>query len=345
MGTDNGQGQWHPGFGEGAWSGNGNYMLATHTGKLLGVAAYPGDLKAALEKFNRLPEEERRPRTVSSEEYKDEWMVPIPEGALVTRYWWGMVEPDEQGGLRRYYKLHGTQQFEHGTFVDALRDNFWISAAEQKALVPDSARAGKAFDAPASLRDRIWLFTSRDHGRLGHWHYGDLHWPKSSLKVSELKVKVEAATSTDVRLVLEGRYRIELDRSGTVPGQAPGGARVEVKKSTILETATFEATLLGYATYDLKKKEFTRFDLASLGEGRWIPPAKAPADPAAAAWIEGTGNFYGKRTWAMSMQIVPKDAGGIYTLSPSYMQVAWREQRKADVAALTRKFIGEEPLE
>jgi hypothetical protein len=118
----------------------------------------------------------------------------------------------------------------------------WLTEKEWQSLVPKNPRKGDDVPLPAFFMRRLGSFQMFDPFLLRRgWGVGfwERHQPQASLTVVE-------ALPGEVRMKLEGSFIRE------APDKEEG----------------FEIhfQVLGYLTYDVQKKSFSRFDLAVLGE-------------------------------------------------------------------------------
>jgi hypothetical protein len=83
--------------------------------------------------------------------------------------------------------------------------------------------------------------------------FGNQFNSRMAKRDGQLRLSVEEASATEVRLRLEGAVDLELDR----------GAQYDLTRRMLV----YKPSLLGYLAYDPTKKVFTRFDLLALGLG------------------------------------------------------------------------------
>jgi len=132
----------------------------------------------------------------------------------------------------------------------AARDHLWLTADDCKALVPADAKKGDHLDVPAQIRDRILRFHLVDNTR------GEPpHWRADQVRSRKLTLTVLEATSSVVRLRLEGSALLATKAD---PKEAERG---------------YDVSLLGYLDCDNAKKAIVRFDMVALGG---ITGARAP---------------------------------------------------------------------
>jgi hypothetical protein len=200
----------------------------------------PKRLRAVLEKFRQLPPEKR---TATVAELPNSWKGkaepnPPPEGLILKQYRRGFHR-DAAGEMHRR-ELH--------------HDSLWMTRAEWQLLVPAQPRVGDSFTVPEFLVTRI--------GR----HHAQIVNPSTSLRISAspkpaLTVTVEDASSDQLRLRLHGSFQVTEYQS------EPGGA---------LTNGIIDYQVCGCLQYDRKKKTFTRFEMAALGDVTNIRKDAAP---------------------------------------------------------------------
>jgi hypothetical protein len=236
----------------------------TPSGKLLGVknagqlVGVTRDLmRDALSKWESLPDEERAPAAVKvpSMKYPDNRYVPAkpPAGCLILDLYTRAFEFDANGEPCKVQSVTVGGDW-------AGRDKMWIFEPEWKALVPDGAKPGDAVPLPPALVHRLLAFHLRDN-TTGQGP----PWGRSEIRIRDLRLTVEDASATAVRLRLEGHAAMATDAD--------------------LERAArgIDLRLLGFLTFDRAKGAFTRFDVLALGRnwGRAPhngegPPGKGP---------------------------------------------------------------------
>jgi hypothetical protein len=190
----------------------------------------PKRLHAASEKFKQLPPEKR---TATIAELPSMWKGkaepnPPAEGLILKQYRRGFHR-DANGTVHRR-ELH--------------HDSLWMTKAEWQSLVPEQPRVGDSMTVPEFLVNRI--------GR----HHAQIVNPSTSLKISAtpkpvLTLTVEDASPDQVRFRLHGSFLV------TEYQPEPGGA---------LTNGIIDYQVCGCLQYDVKKKAFSRFDLAAVGD-------------------------------------------------------------------------------
>jgi hypothetical protein len=187
----------------------------------------PKRLRAALEKFRRLPPEKRRPRIEDLPgTWKGKALPHPPAGGIILRQYRRVLHRGAKAEISRQAVTH---------------DFLWMTKAEWQSLVPVRPRVGGSFAAPGFLVSRI-----------GN-HHAQVIVAAGALQLSAkpkpgLMFTVEEATPDQVRLRVSGRFRVTESQS------------YEVIHGTV------DYQVDGCLHYDVKKKTFRRFDIAALGE-------------------------------------------------------------------------------
>jgi hypothetical protein len=189
----------------------------------------PRRLRAILEKFKQLPPEKRRPKVEDLPViWKGKALPQPPAGGLVLRQYRRVLHRDAKGELHRRAVYH---------------DFLWMTRSEWQSLVPARPRVGDSLTAPAFLVSRIGSHHAQVIVSAGALQ---LHAePRPSVTLT-----VEEVSPDQVRLRLHGRFRVTESQSYEV---IHGAADYQVD---------------GCLQYDVKKRAFTRFDVAALGEVR-----------------------------------------------------------------------------
>src|SRR5262249_10215058 len=136
---------------------------------------------------------------------------------------------DAEGGTHRMLPVH----------VDFL----WMTKAEWQALVPEQPRVGDSITVPEFLVSRI------------AGHHAQMVSPASNLRISAapkptLTLTVEDASPDQLRLGLQGSFQV---------------TEYEIPEPT---NGIIDYQAFGCLHYDVKKKIFSRFDVAALGDVR-----------------------------------------------------------------------------
>jgi hypothetical protein len=236
-------GRWEPNGGD---NRQGIYCF-TASGRMLtelkNVGSLPAELRrllqAAVNGWNGLPAEERRPGAVEVKDptFDAAYHRPVPPGALVLRQY--------QRGLRREtagtYSAHDFKF--HEAPVWAQRDRAWILQKEWESIVPTDPAPGAVAEFPAALRDRLlrFHFVEALVGEPGAWS-------REQIRSSTFKLTVESVTASNVRLRLEGRVMLASEKDAST------------------SRCGLEGGLAGLLSYDRARKTFDRFDLVLIAD-------------------------------------------------------------------------------
>jgi hypothetical protein len=137
-------------------------------------------------------------------------------------------------------------------------DYAWFRKEEARAFLPAEIKAGAEHEVPAELIGRLVRFHLLDNVYGLNYTF----FPKEAVKKAELKVVVEKIEGTRVSLVLAGETVADTD----VP-----------------EVIGFAPKLMGKATWDTKKEEFTAFELVAVGLRHGLGNCNLRTDPTPAA--------------------------------------------------------------
>lgn len=244
------------------WVTSSGYMsCVSASGKLLG-----GRPSAeVLEKFQQLPEDERRPGAVQVRDLSaEEQVIPAPpEGGLVLRVHARFLTRD--GGKLRHAETTDFPLMREKPevmrlwqlFLQPNTEYMWLTREEWQALVPAEPTVGQQVAVPPIVAQRLARFhltpqraTTSEGGIVD----------KRNVKRAEMELAVREVTKDSVDMVLRGfvHWGSDYDESkATTPdGPLPQG---------------YEAPLYGRLVYDPAAKKFVRFDLVAPGDvwGRW----------------------------------------------------------------------------
>jgi hypothetical protein len=247
-----------PGEGNGRLRGT-QLVLMTSAGRLLSGAVKDRNvlapaLEEVLQAYAKLPEAERRPRSVPGEVKPQ---APPPPGGLVLTIYdrplgrdkggrYRLPEGDDFGGLRTHAP--------HGQ-----RSSLWLTKEECAALVPQDPQKGQTHRVPAKLAKRIWLYGLVPQTL---WVVEETWKPNSVLK-GELLVTVEEVTPRVIRMRVHGSVLLS----------GPGVLHEWPDRKFIKKVENrYDARLEGVVVYDRARKRITRWDVAALGDftGRWF---------------------------------------------------------------------------
>lgn len=235
----------------------GRKCAVTAGGTVLGNVHDLDSLRAAWDKWTKLPQEQRRPGALAlppDDARPLDLAHEPPAGALVVRTFTRQLERRADGTLRytepEDYPVAEVAEMRSGSprrqaarFREAGHDFMWVPEAEWRALVPRDPQPGARGAVPESFKLRV-LRHHLDPER----GLGEAQWfTRASAADGELEWVVEEATTDTVRLRLEGRADL----------RSAGGDR---------PPTTYDPALLGSLTYDPRADTITRFEMVALGE-------------------------------------------------------------------------------
>jgi hypothetical protein len=231
---------------QGAFLGNNIGVMCTPDGTWLGDK----DIDKALAAWAKLPADSRRPGAVQVEDrgpYDPAKASVPPPGGLIVREYYRELDKDGKGQLcvprKRGELMAGGKRYE--LLEEPNRDFLWLTEAEWKALVPETAKEGDAFPLPDSVRDRILRFHLIDaaKGLNGPWS-------PAQVRKGDVALTVTEATADRIQLRLDG------------------AALLADKADAILSEECLDARIGGYLEYDRKARTWTRFDIVAAGPYR-----------------------------------------------------------------------------
>lgn len=218
-------------------------------------------LQEVLDAYAKLPEAERRPKSVDGE-IKPQPLPPA-NGLVLTIYdrplgrdaagsetraerGYRLPEGDDFGGLRTHAP--------HGQ-----RSSLWLKEEEWKSLIPSDPQKDQTHKVPAKLAKRIWLYGLVPQTL---WVVEE-SWKPDSVRAGDLSVTVAEVTPRLVRMRLRGSVLLS----------GPGVLHTWPDRKFIKNIENrYDACLEGVLEFDRTKNKITRFDLAALGDfsGRWF---------------------------------------------------------------------------
>lgn len=244
-----------PRRGEGGSTRQGIYCF-TASGKLLAFRNHrdPGvmldEFRRALDKFAKLPSDEREPGAVKVPPLDDakldrQFTRKLPEGAIAVRVFARVLERDEHGNCTACTAREGESR---RGLLSSL-DHLWITADEWRSLIPREAKAGDNVAIPPALAARIARFHLVDNTR------GEPPmWRGEDVRKNALSLTVVEATPNALKLRLDGEVLLsttpDLPKSDKIAKNERG----------------YDARLLGYIDADRRKPALTRFDVVALGD-------------------------------------------------------------------------------
>jgi len=251
------------------WLRGTNLVLMTSAGRLLSGTVKDRNglaqgLQEVLEAYAKLPEAQRRPKSVEGEVKPQS--APPPGGLVLTIYdrplgrneegRYRLPEGNDLGGLRT--------EAPHGQ-----RSSLWLTEAECKSLVPPNPQKGRTHNVLTKLARRIWLYGLVPQTL---WVVEET-WKPDSVRAGELKATVEEVSPQVVRMRLHGSVLLS----------GPGVLHEWPTHKFIKNVENrYDARLEGMLVYDRVQQRIVRWDLAALGDfsGRWFAGHKG--------WIEAT---------------------------------------------------------
>jgi len=277
------------------WLAGTNLVLMTSTGRLLSGSVKDRNglaqgLREVLKAYAKLPEAERRPRTVPGEEKP----VPAPpSGGLVLTIYDRPLGRTEEGQYRLPegrdlggFRTHAP----HGQ-----RSSLWLTEQECTSLIPQDPRKGESQTVPSKLAKRIWLY--------GLWPQTlwvvEQTWQPNSVREGELKLTVEEVSPQAVRMRLDGS--VLLSAKGPLKLYPTGKVLKTVENR-------YDARLHGVMVYDRTAKKIVQWDMVALGDytGCW---------------------FAGNEGWKEATPAAPMPLGFSFELDQSAYQVPAERRR------------------
>lgn len=233
----------------------------TSAGRLLAGSMKYGDsnslaaaLREVLDAYAKLPEEERRPKTVEGD------VIPVPappEGGLVLT----IYDRPIARGVDGDYRLPEGKDF--GGFrthaPHGQRSSLWLTEEECRTLIPENPQQGETYEVSTKLTKRIALYGLAPETLWVVTH----SWQPDSLRSGELKLTVVEATPQTLRLRLHGSVIL----TAKAPHfQYPTGKVVKEVENR------YDARLEGMLVYDRSQKRISRWDMTALGDyqGTWF---------------------------------------------------------------------------
>jgi hypothetical protein len=227
----------------------------TASGQWLG-----SDPVKALEAWNALPEEERKPGGVDlgarGPVDPKTALAPPPEGGLILRLYYRSLayRPD------RELRAATQDDFPHGqgrVNLDAQPNFLWMTASQVKAMLPTEPKKGDKHPVPASVTELVFR------------HYlmpikafcACSGWGKDGVRGGELNLIVEEVSADSVQLRLDGFAQL-----GAVYDPERGAA--------LTGPFGYEPRVLGRLSYDPRSQKITRFEFVALGDTFGYPNAQ-----------------------------------------------------------------------
>jgi hypothetical protein len=211
-------------------------------------------LQEVLEAYAKLPEDQRRPKSVEGEVKPQP--APPPGGLVLTIYDRPLGRSEEgrnrlpEGNDCGGFRTHAP----HGQ-----RSSLWLTEEECKSLIPPDPKKGQTLTVPAKLAKRIWLYGLVPQTL---WVVEE-SWKADSVRQGELNVTVEEVSPQTVRLRLHGSVLLS----------GPGVLHTWPDHKFIKNLENrYDARLEGVLVYDRTARKVTRWDMTALGDysGRWF---------------------------------------------------------------------------
>ena len=224
------------------------------TGRVKGRDGLAAALEEVLDSYEKLPEGERRVKSVAGEIQPQ--LTPPPGGVVLTIYDrqlgrsengdYRHPEGDDCGGFRTHAP--------HGQ-----RSSLWLTADECRSLVPTKPQAGMTCEIPAKLAKRIFLYGLVPQSL---WVVEEM-WKPDSVKAGKLETTVAEVSPEAVTLRIHGSVLL------TGPGILHTWPERKFLKN--IENL-YDARLEGTIIYDRKKDKIVRWNMTALGDfaGRWF---------------------------------------------------------------------------
>ena len=204
----------------------------------------PERLRAVLAEFKMLPAADRKPKISQLPDLWNKVGVPgPPEGVLILREFVRRLDGDGKGSL--------------SPVAEAEHDFLWMTKEEWTSLVPKKPSVGKTYPVPSFLVTRI----GKHHADAQE---ASLHLRLQTEPTPTLTMTVESVSADEVRLRLQGSFQVVVTGEDSADEKA---------------LATVDYRAHGCLRYDVRKKAFTRFDIAVLGKvtpGKLEPSLRTP---------------------------------------------------------------------
>lgn len=222
---------------------------ATPSGQLLGAVndrnprAIAKLLKDSHEKWRAMTKAQRLRSTAPSAE---------PQGTDRNERFW----PKDGLGLRSYSRdFPGGDKTSDWTDKAWNTDSHWFTADEKRSLLPETLRKGAKKDVADAIVRRIAMFALVDNVRGQTWNYKPDEVEKAALSLEVTDVKdgvVKFKLAGSARCVARGRWSVGGHQNPNPTDQERG----------------CDMKILGRATFDSKKSQWTQFELVAVGT-RW----------------------------------------------------------------------------
>ena len=241
----------------------GSIRVITASGK--DISRLGKNLEETLAEFKKLPLEERMPKVAElTNPDRKSPLNRLPKGALRIKLHSRGLERDAKGELgSKRWKEWWTKEAGGDWHAKAEPgyDYLWLTEADWKSLMPAEMKKGYQYALPKSLVKKI-VCDPLTHNAWSRTP--PIIWNPKHIRSLELDLTVTEVSAVSVQMRLQGTVLLEAPLK-----DAPNGARAKTRKGEPIvgdHQLKFDGRMLGYLTYDLQKKAFTRFDVVALGD-------------------------------------------------------------------------------
>ena len=154
--------------------------------------------------------------------------------------------------LRKFYSPKPTGRRARG-LIEWNQDFAWFRKDEATRFLPANAKQGMTHEIPAALMMRLAKYHFTDTVRT----FGD-PYPDRCVKTAKLTSTVLEVKKNLVSIRLNGEVH-------SAQNDTPKWGIVREARIPRRPERSFDATLLGYATYDVSRQKFTKFELVAFG--------------------------------------------------------------------------------
>jgi hypothetical protein len=237
------------------------------SGTVKGKDGLGAALEEVLEQYARLPEPERRPKTVAGEVQPQ---PAPPAGGLVLTIHDRLLGRDDKGE----YRLPTADDFA-GLRTEAphgQRSSLWLTREECKSLLPENPQQGQTHKVPSKLARRVFLYGLVPQS---FWVVEET-WKPNSVLSGELNVTVEKVTPNAIHLRVHGSVLLS----------GPGVLHTWPDHKFIKNVENrYEARLEGVIVFNQADQGIAQWDMVALGDfsGRWFAGNKGWQEATAAA--------------------------------------------------------------
>ena len=222
----------------------GTYII-TPSGALLGSdhvlepAAMKSFLRKGLQAWNALSQEVRLGDGSGEDAHEPKSLYPV-DGLVLSVV------------LRKSYEREPRTQRDLRGLVEWNKDFAWFHRGEARQFLPETPVLGNRHDVPSTLINRIARYNFTDTVRA----FAD-SYPSRSIETAQLTSTVVGVEGSIVSVRFEGAVKLSQD---DVP--LYGHTKIRIPRKP---TRGYDATLLGYATFDLETGRFLSFELVAHG--------------------------------------------------------------------------------